>query len=248
MSIYAFYAICAAGASCDSVKEVESAPVKNSDNGAANVAERDAGVSQPDLHAEELVDGGTGQVLSVGSDVTSVRLLEPASGRTVGLDSFHDSWAVLEWHSAHCVLGAPIRRRARLARQSLLNLKVRWAYISIDEDFPTPSIPAGNPEAAPAPLALSDRRGQAQELFDIPTVPWFHVIDPQGRIRYSGGLDNTARRRHDETLPEVNFVADAVRQGSEDRAIAVSSAAAEGCLRIKRSGLAGEDAGRTGTP
>jgi hypothetical protein len=79
-----------------------------------------------------------------------------------------------------------------------------------------------------AALAL-DPDGKVGQTYGARTTPHMWVIDPNGKVIYTGGIDDRPTFRTADVKDARNFVAEALEEAMAGKPVAVPAAAPYGC-------------------
>lgn len=163
--------------------------------------------------------------------------LRDVSGRTVSLADFRGRTVVLEWTNPGCPF---VRKHYVSGNLPALQSKyaadgVVWLAVnSTNPDHRDYLAPAALAKAltdwGAAPSAvLMDPDGQAGRAYGARTTPQMWVIDPQGTIRFAGGIDDRRTANPDDAKAARNHVAAALDDLAAGRPVAIASAPPYGC-------------------
>src|SRR5580704_12230236 len=144
--------------------------------------------------------------LSVGTQAQSIRVGSPApdftatdsQGRTQSLNQYRAKYVVLEWHNQGC----PYTRKHYVSG-NMQNLQKEWTAKGVVWFTVISSAPGAQGyvtatqendylakmHAAPT-AALLDPDGKLGRLYNARTTPDMFIIDPHGKLIYSGAIDN----------------------------------------------------------
>jgi peroxiredoxin len=163
--------------------------------------------------------------------------LTDVSGRTVSLADFRGRTVVLEWTNPGC----PFVRKHYVSG-NLPALQKRYAATGIVWLAVNSTNPDHADYLAPAALAkalkdwgaapsavLMDPEGTAGRAYGARTTPQMWVIDPQGTIRFAGGIDDRRTANPDDVKGARNHVAAALDDLAAGRPVATASAPPYGC-------------------
>jgi len=137
-------------------------------------------------------------------------------GKQQSLDQYHGKYVVLEWHNQGC----PYTRK-HYASGNMQSLQKEWTgkgvvwftvissapgeqgYVTADQENAYMLKVNASPTAA-----LLDPTGKIGHLYNAKTTPDMYVIDPGGKLIYSGAIDNRATPDLDDIKGADNYVSD----------------------------------------
>ena len=163
--------------------------------------------------------------------------LRDVSGRTVTLAEFRGRTVVLEWTNPGCPF---VRKHYVSGNLPALQSKytaggVVWLAVnSTHPEHPDYLAPAalakalGDGGAAPSAV-LMDPDGTAGRAYGARTTPQMWVIDPQGTVRFAGGIDDRRTANPEDAKLARNHVAAALDDLAAGRPVATASAPPYGC-------------------
>jgi peroxiredoxin len=158
-------------------------------------------------------------------------------GQTHSLDQYHGKYVVLEWHNQGC----PFTRKHYESR-NMQGLQKQWTekgviwltvissgpgkegYVTAAQENDYMARMHASPTAA-----LLDPSGSLGRLYNAKTTPDMYVIDPEGKLIYSGAIDNHPTAEPDDIKGAENYVTDALNQAMSGKAVANSYTRAYGC-------------------
>lgn len=163
--------------------------------------------------------------------------LSDIGGKRVELAQFKGKYVVLEWNNPSC----PFVHK-HYASGNMQSLQKRFTadgvvWLTIN------STATGHPEhlrpeqqaawlkqqnAAPT-TALVDGDGTVGRAYGARTTPHMFVIDPAGKVRYAGAIDDRRSTNPDDVKGANNFVALALGELRGGKAVSVASTPPYGC-------------------
>ncbi len=163
--------------------------------------------------------------------------LRDVSGRTVSLADFRGRTVVLEWTNPGCPF---VRKHYVSGNLPALQSKhvaggIVWLAVnSTNPDHADYLAPAALAKAlkdwGAAPSAvLMDPDGTAGRAYGARTTPQMWVIDPQGTIRFAGGIDDRRTANPEDVKGARNHVAAALEDLAAGRPVATATAPPYGC-------------------
>lgn len=158
-------------------------------------------------------------------------------GQSHALDQYRGKYVVLEWHNQGC----PFTRK-HYESGNMQNLQKEWTgkgvvWFTVISSAPGMQgyvTPAQENEylakmrAAPR-AALLDPDGKLGRIYNAKTTPDMYVIDPQGKLIYSGAIDNRPTPDADDIKGADNYVADALSEAMAGKPVASPYTRAYGC-------------------
>jgi peroxiredoxin len=158
-------------------------------------------------------------------------------GQTHRLDQYRGKYVVLEWHNQGC----PFTRK-HYESGNMQNLQKEWTQKGVVWFTVISSAPGMDGYVTPAEendylakmhaaptAALLDPDGKLARLFAAKTTPDMYVIDPQGKVIYSGAIDNRPTPDPGEIQGADNYVSDALTAAMSGKAVAMPYTHAYGC-------------------
>ncbi|MGO9437991.1 MAG: redoxin domain-containing protein [Terracidiphilus sp.] len=160
-----------------------------------------------------------------------------SQGKTEALDQFRGKYVVLEWHNQGC----PYTRKHYVSG-NMQALQKEWtakgvAWFTVISSAPgqqgyvTPeqeNAYVARMHAAPTAV-LMDPDGKVGRLYNAKTTPDMFVIDPTGKLIYSGAIDDRPTPDPDDVHDAHNYVSDALTEAMAGKAVATQSTRPYGC-------------------
>ena len=160
-----------------------------------------------------------------------------SNGKTQSLSQYRGKYVVLEWANQGC----PYEQK-HYKSGNMEALQKQWTgkgvvWLSIISSAPgqqgyvTPleeNDYLSKMHAAPT-AALLDRDGKVGRLYNAKTTPDMYVIDPQGKLIYSGAIDNRPTPDVGDIQGADNYVSDALSAAMSGKPVANSYTRAYGC-------------------
>ncbi len=184
-------------------------------------------------------------VLPVSGNAQTARVNAPAPGFTAtdshgqshSLDQYLGKYVVLEWHNQGC----PYTRK-HYESGNMQNLQKEWTGKGVVW-FTVISSAPGSQGYVTAPqendylakmhadptAALLDPDGKLGRLYNAKTTPDMYVIDPQGKLIYSGAIDNRPTTGTSDIQGADNYVNDALTAAMSGKSVAMPYTRAYGC-------------------
>ena len=158
-------------------------------------------------------------------------------GQAQSLDQYKGKYVVLEWTNRGC----PFTQK-HYASGNMQNLQKEWTdkgvvWLTVISSAPgTQGYMTADQEnayllkvnAMPT-AALLDPSGKLGHLYSAKTTPDMYVIDPKGKLIYSGAIDNRATTDPGDVKGADNYVTDALASAMSGKPIQTSSTRPYGC-------------------
>lgn len=163
--------------------------------------------------------------------------LQDTAGRSVSLADFRGRTVVLEWTNPGC----PFVRKhyvsknlpglqERYGRGNVTWLLVNSTHPEHGDYLPPARLAQAMKDWSAAPTAiLMDPEGTVGRAYGARTTPQMWVIDPQGTIRFAGGIDDRRSANPEDVRGARNHVAHALDELAAGKAVSVASATPYGC-------------------
>lgn len=158
-------------------------------------------------------------------------------GQTHSLDQYRGKFVVLEWHNQGC----PFTRKHYVSG-NMQELQKEWTDKGVVWFTVISSAPGAQGyvtaaqendylakmHAAPT-AALLDPDGNLGRLYDAKTTPDMYIIDPKGKLIYSGAIDNKPTPDVEDIKGADNYVSDALTAAMAGKTVAMPYTRAYGC-------------------
>jgi peroxiredoxin len=179
---------------------------------------------------------GVAQQARVGAPAPEFKATD-SQGKTEMLDQFHGKYVVLEWHNQGC----PYTRKHYVSG-NMQALQKEWtakgvAWFTVISSAPGQQgyvTPAQENDyvakmlAAPTAVLL-DTFGTVGRLYNAKTTPEMFVIDPTGKLIYSGAIDDRPTPDPEDVRGAHNYVSDALTEAMAGRPVATPYTRPYGC-------------------
>jgi peroxiredoxin len=160
-----------------------------------------------------------------------------SQGKTEALDQFHGKYVVLEWHNQGC----PYTRKHYVSG-NMQALQKEWTAKGVvwftvissapdEQGYVTPAQEneyVSKMDAAPTAVLL-DTFGMLGRLYNAKTTPEMYVIDPSGKLIYSGAIDDRPTPDPDDVRGAHNYVSDALTEAMAGKPVATPYTRPYGC-------------------
>ncbi|NUQ26911.1 MAG: redoxin domain-containing protein [Acidobacteriaceae bacterium] len=160
-----------------------------------------------------------------------------SNGKTQSLSQYKGKWVVLEWHNQGC----PFERK-HYESGNMEALQKQWTdkgvvWLSIISSAPGEQ---GYVTAAQendyirkmkvaASAVVLDPSGSIGHLYDAKTTPHMFVINPQGKLVYTGAIDDKPSPDPATLKGAKNYLNDALTAAMAGQPVAVTSTRPYGC-------------------
>ena len=160
-----------------------------------------------------------------------------SQGQTLKLSEYRGKYVVLEWTNNGC----PFTKK-HYSSGNMQRLQKEWTgkgvvWLTILSSAPGAQgyMTAGEENAymarehAAPTAAILDPSGAIGHEFEAKTTPDMVVIDPSGKVIYSGAIDNRPTTDPDDVKGATNYVSAALTESMAGEAVAVSYTRPYGC-------------------
>jgi peroxiredoxin len=186
--------------------------------------------------AAALLPGAVAQSVRVGSPAPEFTATD-SNGKTEALDQFHGKYVVLEWHNQGC----PYTQK-HYSSGNMQALQKEWTSKGVvwftvissapgQQGYVTPgqeNAYVQHVHAVPTAV-LMDPAGKLGHLYNAKTTPEMFVIDPQGRLIYTGAIDDKPTPDPDDIRGANNYVSDALTEAMAGKPVATPYTRSYGC-------------------
>lgn len=158
-------------------------------------------------------------------------------GQTESLTQFHGKFVVLEWHNQGC----PYTRK-HYESGNMQALQKEWTGKGVvwftvissapgQQGYVTPSQENAylSQVHADPTAVLMDPQGTVGRLYNAKTTPDMYVIDPNGKLIYSGAIDDRPTTDVSDVRGANNYVSDALAEAMAGKPVAMPYTRAYGC-------------------
>lgn len=186
-----------------------------------------------------------GALLSLTSVAQNARVGDAApaftandsNGKTQSLDQYRGKFVVLEWHNQGC----PYTKKHYVSG-NMQELQKEWTGKGVVWFTVISSAPGAQGyvtasqendylaqmRAAPT-AALLDPDGKLGHLYNAKTTPDMYVIDPAGKLVYTGAIDNRPTPDAEDVKGADNYVSDALTAAMAGKPVATPYTRSYGC-------------------
>lgn len=174
--------------------------------------------------------------VSVGQPAPDFALPD-LSGNTMKLTDHQGKYVVLEWVNPECPF---VKKHYNSANMPTLQKEaaaknVVWLAINSthprSSEFKTPAEMKAwlaSKNAAPNTV-LFDKDGKTGHAYNAKTTPHMYIIDPQGKLIYTGGIDDKRSTSIEDIRIAKNYVRVALDEALSGKPVTVASSVPYGC-------------------
>lgn len=175
----------------------------------------------------------------------SVRVGAPApeftatdsNGKTEALDQYHGKYVVLEWHNQGCPYTKKhyVSGNMQALQKEWTSKGVIWFTVISSAPGQQGYVTPGQENAyvqqmhAVPTAVLMDPAGKLGHLYNAKTTPEMFVIDPQGKLIYTGAIDDKPTPDPDDIRGANNYVSDALTEAMAGKPVATPYTRSYGC-------------------
>ena len=158
-------------------------------------------------------------------------------GQSESLNQYHGKFVVLEWHNQGC----PYTRK-HYESGNMQSLQKEWTGRGVvwftvissapgEQGYVTPSQENAylSQVHADPTAVLMDPGGTLGRLYNAKTTPEMYVIDPSGKLIYSGAIDDRPTTDTLDVRGANNYVSDALTEAMAGKPVATPYTRAYGC-------------------
>jgi peroxiredoxin len=158
-------------------------------------------------------------------------------GQSESLNQYHGKFVVLEWHNQGC----PYTRK-HYESGNMQSLQKEWTGKGVvwftvissapgEQGYVTPSQENAylSQVHADPTAVLMDPGGTLGRLYNAETTPDMYVIDPSGKLIYSGAIDDRPTTDTSDVRGANNYVSDALTEAMAGKPVATPHTRAYGC-------------------
>ena len=167
----------------------------------------------------------------------TVRVTSGKTGKPVRLSDFRGRHVVLEWTNPGC----PFVRKhygagnMQSTQKDAMDKGVVWLAINSTETasadyLPPRELAAWKAGQKSSPTAiLMDADGTVGRAYSARTTPHMYIIDPRGRLIYTGAIDSIPSARPDDIPDAINYVKAALAESLAGKPVSNPSTRPYGC-------------------
>jgi hypothetical protein len=174
--------------------------------------------------------------VSVGEPAPDFSLSD-SSGRMQTLSQYKGKTVVLEWNNPDCPFVGKHYGSGNMQKQQAdaTAAGVVWLTINSSATGKQGDIDGGGANAYVAKVGgkqtayLLDPAGTAGHLYGARTTPHMYIIDPQGILRYMGGIDSIRSTDRDDIAKATQYVPQALAELKAGKPVSVPTSQPYGC-------------------
>jgi hypothetical protein len=163
--------------------------------------------------------------------------LTDSNGRTESLAQFRGKTVVLEWNNPDCPFVGKHYKSGNMQKQQAeaTAAGVVWLTINSSATGKQGDLDGAGANAYVGKIGgkqtayLLDPQGTAGHLYGARTTPHMYVIDPQGILRYMGGIDSIKSTDIEDIGKATQYVPQALGELKAGKAVSVPVAEPYGC-------------------
>lgn len=173
---------------------------------------------------------------AVGSPAPDFSLTDSA-GKTHRLGEHKGKYVVLEWTNPGCPFvrkhydsGNIPKLQAEYVKKGVVWLAVdssasgKEGYLAGDD-----ATKAKDGDYAAASALLLDADGKVGHLYGATNTPHLYIVDPEGKLIYSGAIDSIASADKGDIAKATNYVRAALDEAMANKPVTKASSKAYGC-------------------
>jgi peroxiredoxin len=177
-----------------------------------------------------LASGATMAQAEVGQPAPAFTAKD-ATGKTVSLADFKGKYVVLEWTNPDCPFvqkhydsgNMPATQKAATAKGAT------WLSIQTAATDGA-GLQSWQKAKSAAPTAtLLDTDGKVATAYRAKTTPHLYIVDPQGRVVYTGAIDSKPTANKADIQGATNYVTQALNETMAGKPVSQASTQAYGC-------------------
>ncbi len=174
--------------------------------------------------------------INIGDKVSNFSLLGE-DGKNYSLSDFKGKTVVLEWLNHGCPFVRKHYDSGNMQKTQKLAASKNMIWLSINSSAEGKQGHV-NTEGAKEEMqkyksmalhTLLDHSGKVGKMFEAQTTPHMYIIDSQGVLVYQGAIDSVRSTDQDDIPSATNYVAKAINEISEGKAVSQAKTKAYGC-------------------
>lgn len=169
--------------------------------------------------------------------------LPDSNGAVHNLDQYKGKWVVLEWTNPECPFVRKHYGSGNMQKLQKEETEKGVIWLSIDSSHP----PIGSGEAgqgyltpeaakamakdkyADATALLLDPDGRVGRMYDAKTTPDMFIINPEGKLVYSGAIDSIPSADPADLAKAENYVRTGLEEAMAGKSVKTASTKSYGC-------------------
>jgi len=158
-------------------------------------------------------------------------------GNSHALSDYRGKPVILEWTNHDCPYVRKHYSSGNMQRQQQTATGQGVVWLSIISSAPgkqghvTPAQAdalTAERNAAPSAVIL-DEKGEIGRLYEAKTTPHMYIIDPEGKLIYAGGIDDTKSTKVKDVETATNYVSAALDAAMAGKKVEIQTATPYGC-------------------
>jgi alkyl hydroperoxide reductase subunit AhpC len=183
-----------------------------------------------------IVSASSGHAAQVGSPAPNFQGTD-SNGKTQSLDQYHGKYVVLEWHNHDCPFTVKHYQSGNMQ-----SLQKEWTskgvvWLTVISSAPGKDGYVDGPAenaymkkvGADPTAAILDPNGNIGHLYNAKTTPNMFVIDPTGKLIYSGAIDDHATTDVADIKASKNYVSAALSEAMAGKSVQTAVTRPYGC-------------------
>ena len=163
--------------------------------------------------------------------------LKDTAGRPVKLSDYRGKYVVLEWTNPGCPYVRKHYNSGNMpdTQRDAVGKGAVWLSINStakdNGDYQEPAKLAAwmNERKAQPTATLLDEEGTAGKAYGARTTPHMYIVNPQGKLVYTGGIDSIPSSYPDDIKKAVNYVKQGLGEALAGKPISQAVTRAYGC-------------------
>ena len=173
---------------------------------------------------------------AVGSAAPDFTLTDSA-GKTHKLSEHKGKYVVLEWTNPGCPFVRKHYDTGNIPKLQAEYVKKGVVWLAVDSSAPgkegyltgADATKAKDGDYASTSALLLDPDGKVGHLYGATNTPHLYVVNPEGKLIYSGAIDSIASADKGDIEKATNYVRAALDEGMANKPITKASSKAYGC-------------------
>lgn len=163
--------------------------------------------------------------------------LPDATGKSVSLDAYKGKYVVLEWTNPGCPFVRKHYDSGNMQKLQAEYTKKGVVWLSIDSSAPgqqgylagDDAKKAKEGEYKAASALLLDPDGKVGHLYGATNTPDMVIVDPEGKVVYTGAIDSIASPKTDDIAKATNYVQTGLDEALAGKPLSKSMSKPYGC-------------------
>lgn len=176
------------------------------------------------------------EVAAVGSAAPDFKLTDSA-GKTDTLSEYKGKYVVLEWTNPGCPFVRKHYDTGNIPKLQAEFVKKGVVWLAVDSSAPGKegylaggdAAKAKDGDYAAASALLIDPDGKVGHLYGATNTPHLYIVDPDGKLIYSGAIDSIASADKGDIAKATNYVRVALDEAMAGKPVTKANSKAYGC-------------------